>query len=191
MGGEGDDIELASAARDDAALVASARAGDLDAWAQLYRGVYPRLRAYMVRRVGSQHAEDAVSDTVCRAVAAVDRLEVGPAGFDGWMFGIARRVAADHHRRAGRRARNVQAAVPDGAGPGPDEELFTSEDHRRLRAAFALLTPADRDLLELRVVGGLSADQVAAVLGKRAGAVRTAQSRALARLRALLSEDES
>ena len=188
MGGEGDDSELVTSTRDDAALVAAARAGDVEAWVQLYRGVYPRLRAYMVRRVGAQHAEDAVSDTVCRAVAGVHRLEVGPAGFDGWIFGIARRVAADHHRRAGRRPR-VASDVPGDSGPEPGDALSTFEDHRQLRQAFARLTPADRELLELRVVAGLSAEQVAAVLGKRAGAVRTAQSRALARLRALLTDD--
>jgi len=52
--------------------------------------------------------------------------------------------------------------------------------------AFATLGPDDREILELRVVGGLDAEEVGLVVGKRAGAVRMAQSRALARLRAAL-----
>jgi len=58
-----------------------------------------------------------------------------------------------------------------------------------MRAAFALLSADERELLELRVVGGLSAEEVAAALGKRAGAVRTAQYRALAHLRRILETE--
>ena len=55
-------------------------------------------------------------------------------------------------------------------------------------AAFARLRPEERDLLELRVTAGLDAEEVATVLGKRPGAVRMAQARALARLRTFLEE---
>jgi RNA polymerase sigma-70 factor (ECF subfamily) len=50
------------------------------------------------------------------------------------------------------------------------------------------LSDDDRELLDLRVVGGLSADEVASVLGKQPGAVRMAQSRALDRLRGHFQE---
>ena len=59
-----------------------------------------------------------------------------------------------------------------------------------MRQAFARLSDADRELLELRVVAGLSAEEAAAVLGRRPGAVRMAQSRALTRLRRHLGEVE-
>ena len=58
----------------------------------------------------------------------------------------------------------------------------------RSRAAFARLDPDERELLELRVVGGLSSADVAAALGKQPGTVRMAQMRALARLRTFLEE---
>ncbi len=57
-----------------------------------------------------------------------------------------------------------------------------------MRRAFGRLTDDEQELLELRVVGGLSADEVGEVIGKRAGAVRMAQARALSRLRSLLEE---
>ena len=60
-----------------------------------------------------------------------------------------------------------------------------------MRRAFGRLRAEDQELLELRVVAGLSAEQVAAVQGRRAGAVRMAQSRALSRLRELLAEATS
>jgi len=66
--------------------------------------------------------------------------------------------------------------------------VLRDERAKDVRAAFSRLSPADREVLELRVVGGLNADDVALALGKRAGAVRMAQSRALARLRDELQE---
>lgn len=175
---------------DESEVVAAACRGDRDAWEALYRRLYPKLRGYMARRVAADHVEDAVSETMTRAVRAIDSYQLGPAGLDGWMFGIARRVAADHHRKAVRIRRQDGAAAGMAdvveAGWAPGESVIAADDHRELRAAFARLSPSDRELLELRVVAGLSVDQVAAVLGKRPGAVRTAQSRALGKLRKIL-----
>jgi len=176
---------------DEADLVAAARAGDEDAWEVLYRRAYPRLRAYLARRLGPGEGEDAVHETMTRAVAGLDRYQVGPAGFDGWLFGIARHVSADHHRRQARSKRRAVAMAPDPQASGePDEGLVVSEEHAQVRRAFQALSEGDRELLELRVVAGLSAEQVAAVLRRRPGAVRTAQSRALARLREQLERDD-
>jgi RNA polymerase sigma-70 factor (ECF subfamily) len=66
--------------------------------------------------------------------------------------------------------------------------VLRDERANDVRAAFSRLSSDDREVLELRVVGGLNADDVAVVLGKRAGAVRMAQSRPLARLRDELQE---
>jgi RNA polymerase sigma-70 factor (ECF subfamily) len=76
------------------------------------------------------------------------------------------------------------------AGVPPDERLVLADEHDQVRRLFGLLNQAERELLELRVIAGLSADDAAAALGKRPGAVRTAQSRALARLRSLLETDD-
>jgi RNA polymerase sigma-70 factor (ECF subfamily) len=186
---------MPDAAQPDADLVAAARAGDQDAWERLYRHAYPRLRAYALRRVGAEHADDVVSETMTRAVAAIDRFSLGPVGFDGWLFGIARRVTADHYRAAERAARRGRAAVgangsADAAGVPVDDGLVMADEHDQVRRLFGLLSEAERELLELRVVAGLSADDAAAALGKRPGAVRTAQSRALSRLRSLLEADD-
>jgi len=62
------------------------------------------------------------------------------------------------------------------------------EEQAMVRAAFDRLDEEDRELLELRVVFGLDAQNVGEMLGKQAGAVRTAQSRALGRLRSNLQE---
>jgi RNA polymerase sigma-70 factor (ECF subfamily) len=165
-------------------LVEQARAGDAEAWDALFRPLYPRLAAYASRRIGPESADDVVAETMTRAVECIDRFNWGQAGFDGWVFGIARRVSADHARREARAARSAPTAdIP----PYPvDEDLSVAEEHAQVRAAFELLRPEEQEVLELRVVAGLTAEQAAVVLRKRAGTVRVAQSRALARLRDLM-----
>jgi RNA polymerase sigma-70 factor (ECF subfamily) len=148
-------------------LVERARDGDDEAWVQLYRNAFPGLYAFARRRLFThEDALDAVNETMARAVASLSSFRQHDGAFAGWLFGILRNVVMNAQRAAGRPAAAVAAM--------------------ELRAAFAQLPPADRELLELRVVAGLSAEEVASVLDRTPGAVRTAQSRALARLRQLL-----
>jgi RNA polymerase sigma-70 factor (ECF subfamily) len=171
---------------DGAARLRALRARDSDAWDDLYHDLYPRLRSFFLRRVGPTHAEDTVAETMTRALAGIDRYVPGPSGLAGWIFGIARHVGADHHRRTARQ-RAVPGVGTSGSGfDPPDEAAVLGDEHASLRAAFDRLSRKDQEVLELRVIAGLSAEQAAAVLGKRPGAVRMAQSRALAELRRIL-----
>jgi RNA polymerase sigma-70 factor (ECF subfamily) len=172
-------------------LVEAATAGDDAAWEALYRALYPRLRTFFVRRVGDEYADDGVGETMMRAVASIDRFVWTEAGFDGWVFGIARHVSADHHRRADRVrryhhiSRMFSGNKTDGTGP-VEQDLVIGDDQALIHDLFTQLTPAEQEVLELRVIAGLTAEQVGEVLGHKPGAVRTAQSRALAHLRELM-----
>ena len=75
----------------------------------LYRSVYPRPRSYVARRVEAGYADDVLSDTMARALSSIHVFEWGPAGFDGSVFGIARRAIAEHHHLAARRPRQDEA----------------------------------------------------------------------------------
>ena len=175
---------------DSSDLVERARGADRDAWETLYRRVYPRLLAYARRRLDPDAARDAVSETMARAVANIGRYRPvsGTGSFEGWLFGICRHVVLDAQRAAGRRGYSPPPDLVTHADPS--EGLVSAEEADAVRQAFALLSDDDRELLELRVVGGLSAEETAEVLGRRPGAVRMAQSRALARLRRFLAEVE-
>jgi RNA polymerase sigma-70 factor (ECF subfamily) len=177
-------------------LVDAARLGDHEAWETLYRGLYPRLRGFVMARVGPTATEDVVNETMTRAVAGIGRFHYGTAGFDGWVFGIAKHVIVDHHRTEERRRRQSDAhrrsdpaALPDMGDPS--DGLVLDEDHRHVRTMFAQLSDRDRELLQLRVVAGLTVEQCAEILHQRPGTVRTAQSRALARLRTLMETTDA
>jgi len=173
-------------------LVRQARSGSVDAWEAIYLAARPRLfRFARLRLVSDDQAEDAVSETVARAIAGLERFPRDAAPM-GWLVGICRNVVFEVHRSGGRQ-RSLAERVGQ-AGPGPpaatlDEGLLATEESERLRRCFERLDDDARELLELRVVVGLDADSVAAVVGKRSGAVRMAQSRALARLRGCMEED--
>jgi RNA polymerase sigma-70 factor (ECF subfamily) len=171
---------VATGGDDVALLVERAKASDPNAWEALYRRVYPGLLAYARRRLDADRARDAVAETMARAVAGLDRFAWNGAGFEAWMYGILRHVVIDAHRA---HARRRGEPLDHGDGAGPLEYVLDGEEAAALRSAFDLLDPADRELLELRVVAGLSAEEVGSVLSKRPGAVRMAQSRALERLR--------
>ena len=163
------------------ALVARAVGADPDAWEALYRRAYPGLMAYASRRLDRDRAADAVAETMARAVARIDRFEWKGGGFDAWLYGILRHVVVDVYRASARDAARREREAPRAAGPL--DHVVDNEDAAEVRAAFARLGDDDRELLELRVVAGLAAEEVGKVLGKRPGAVRMAQTRALERLR--------
>lgn len=171
-------------------LVERARESDPEAWEGLYVRSYPRLYGYARRRVLThEEADDAVSEAFTRAYAGIGRFRWRGGGFDAWMYGILRNVILEAQRR--RRSRSVSWFELAGEEPSPIEYVLANEEGAALRAAFARLGPEDREVLELRVLGGLNANEVAQVMRKRPGAVRMAQSRALARLRVYLLEGEN
>lgn len=168
------------------ALVQRAQGDDPDAWEKLYRLSYPSLLAYARRRVwGRTDADDAVSETFARAYNRIGDFYWTGGGFTAWLFGILRNVVLEARRRDRRvspQAGNYDERVEDDCM----DALLLDEEVAAVRAAFATLAPDDQEILELRVVSALCAEEVAVVVGKRPGAVRTAQSRALSRLRTAL-----
>jgi RNA polymerase sigma-70 factor, ECF subfamily len=172
-------------------LVHRAQHHDEEAWERLYRSAYPRMLAYARRRAATaEAADDAVSEAMARAVAKIGGYRWTGAGFDAWLFGILRLVLLEGHRAERRdvRLRRRVGAQPQDGGEDAAAPVLVADEAARLRAALDRLRPADREVLELRLVAGLDAAAVGEVLGKGAGAVRMAQSRAVDRLRAALED---
>jgi RNA polymerase sigma-70 factor, ECF subfamily len=148
-------------------------------------------RARLGRVSGHYHVADDVAQEVCIAVlSALPRYRDMGRPFASFVFGIASHKVADAVRHASRLAVPTEV-LPDGPDeqPGPEETVVASLEAQRARALLARLPSHLRDLLILRVVAGLSAEETGTVLGMSAGAVRVAQHRALARLRALAVEE--
>jgi len=166
--------------------------GAIDALLERVRPMVVRYcRARLGRITGHYYVADDVAQEVCLAVlAALPRYRDMGRPFASFVFGIASHKVADAVRAASRLAVPFED-LPDGPDerPGPEETVVAYIEAERTRALLAQLPHHLRELLILRVVTGLSAEETGNVLGMSAGAVRVAQHRALARLRALAVEE--
>ncbi|MBO0809669.1 MAG: sigma-70 family RNA polymerase sigma factor [Actinobacteria bacterium] len=148
-------------------------------------------RARLGRITGHYHVADDVAQEVCIAVlSALPRYQDIGRPFASFVFGIAAHKVADALRNAARLAVPIDD-LPDGPDerPGPEETVVSFLEAQRAWALLARLPSNLRELLILRVVTGLTAEETGNVLGMSAGAVRVAQHRALARLRTLAIEE--
>jgi RNA polymerase sigma-70 factor (ECF subfamily) len=164
-------------------LVAAAQNGDEEAFRDLYRTVQPGLLRYLRALVGDD-AEDVASETWLQIARDVRSFR-GKDEFRAWAARIGRNRAMDHLRHQRRRPAvstpiEYLVDVPGGGDTADSAAESISTD-----AALALIRSLPRDQAEavlLRVVVGLDAQTAGTVLGKRAGAVRTASYRGLRRL---------
>jgi RNA polymerase sigma-70 factor, ECF subfamily len=148
-------------------------------------------RARLGRISGHYHAADDVAQEVCIAVlSALPRYQDMGRPFASFVFGIASHKVADAMRNAARMAIPTED-LPDGPDdrPGPEETAVAYIEAERARALLARLPVHQRELLVLRVLSGMTAEETGHELGMSAGAVRVAQHRALARLRAIALEE--
>jgi RNA polymerase sigma-70 factor (ECF subfamily) len=143
---------------------------------------------------GSYGSADDVAQEVCMAVlTALPRYVDQGRPFAAFVYGIAGHKVADAQRAGFRDRSDVTDTLPERAdeGPGPEATAVAAAAAAAAAALLDRLPPAHRELLLLRVVAGLSAEETGAALGMTPGAVRVAQHRALARLRTLSSESAS
>ena len=166
------------------AVLATAAAGDEQAFGRLWHDLQPRLLRYFAV-VSPAVAEDLASETWLGVVRGISRFQGNEPAFRAWVFTIARHEVLDWRRRAARRAAEdlpanglVDQAAPDDPAADALEGLAT-------RVALAQLAslPADQaEAILLRVVAGLDVQRVADIMGKRPGTVRVLTHRGLRRL---------
>ena len=163
-----------------------ARHGDPLAFDELVRWLERPLLGFLRAR-GVREVEDLANEVLVRVFRRLDRFEGSTAQLRAWVFRIARNLIIDEHRRSRRRGHEeltLHGDVPD--QPQPTVEVDLEEPHR-VRALLASLTAEQQEVLLLRVVAGLSVEETASVVGKRAGSVRALQHRALATMRREMS----
>ncbi|HEX5114950.1 MAG TPA: RNA polymerase sigma factor ShbA [Pseudonocardiaceae bacterium] len=177
-----------------AVTVAAAVAGNQMAVERLLGYVRPLVVRYCRARVGRQErsfaSADDVAQEVCLAVlTALSTYRDQGRPFLAFVYGIAAHKVADAHRAAARNRAEPVAEVPDEPelDAGPEQRAMRVEMTSRMAELLQVLPAKQREILVLRVVVGLSAEETADAVGSTPGAVRVAQHRALARLRTAAS----
>lgn len=164
------------------AVAGGVKAGDPEAIGAVYAALADRLLGYLVARVRDRAAaEDLLEATFIELLQKGHTIRGGPAAIKVWLFRAAHFNALDHHRKLRRRAEDLHGdpTVTDVVDPGrgPAEHAEAADVGRRVRAALEHLSDDQRQVLVLRYVGGLTAPEVAQVMSKSDGAVRSLQHR--------------
>ncbi len=171
-------------------VITRARAGDRQAFAELYDEYVDRVYRYLLFRVReAADAEDLTSEVFTRAFANIQRYRWQGKSFLAWLYTIARNAVTDRMRRARPTVDLTDAlGVLDGA-PTAHEYVEANDRAAALRRAITKLTNEQQEVLLLRFMQSCSSQEVARLMGKNEGAVRALQFRALVRLRKLLAEE--
>ena len=177
------------------AVVKSAVAGDLNAIEWLLRHVRPLVIRYcQARLVGAQRSvipvDDVVQEVLVALFRALPNYRDQGRPFLAFVYGIAGHKVADARRLAVRGAAIPVPSIPDTESTEATPEQVALHRERKTKMTQLMrrtLSPRQYEILLLRVVSGMSAEEVAAAMGTTPGAIRVAQHRALARLRKAIS----
>jgi RNA polymerase sigma-70 factor (ECF subfamily) len=168
-----------------AVVLTAAQTGAPWALERLYRSVAPAVAGYL-RVQGAADPDDVASDALFRALTGIRSFSGDEAKFRSWVFTIAHHALVDERRRLARRPVVVEHD-PEGSATGGagdvEEEALRRLSTERVRQLCEQLPPDQRDVLLLRMAGGLTLEETATALGKTVGAVKALQHRAVEALR--------
>ncbi|MBA5849112.1 sigma-70 family RNA polymerase sigma factor [Gordonia amicalis] len=181
-------MKLSGGELDDA--VRAAGQGDRAALTSVLESVQEPILRYCRGRigVGERHlfsADDIAQEALMAVMTALPRYRDQGKPFMAFVYGITSHKVADAMRVAARVKSDPVEDVPEvgHVTGGPEQSALDADGSRRMRALLDILPEKQREVLVLRLVVGMSAEETAQMIGSTAGAVRVAQHRALAKLK--------
>ncbi|MBW2316528.1 MAG: sigma-70 family RNA polymerase sigma factor [Deltaproteobacteria bacterium] len=178
---------------EDEVLVREIAQGDTDAFRKIFKRYYPRVYAFVLRRLGeSTAAEDTTVETFAELWRTAKKFR-GESRPSTWIYGIAHFKSLAARRAAGRNKRSKVISVDfETLSRAPSEEdpverLEAREEVRRVRQAIEALPQRYRQVIELAFFENLPYSEIARRLGMAEGTVKTQISRARERLRRQLA----
>ena len=173
-----DDVDL---------LVDAARAGGGWAFGRLWEEMSPAVAGYLRGR-GIRDTDDVASEVFLAAFMGIGKFTGDGRAFRSWLFAIAHHKSVDVLRRRPSREVPTADVVDDRrTSPSAEDSALAVFDRAGIARLLGTLTPEQRNVVLLRVIGELSLAETAAAIGKPLGAVKQLQHRALARLRKEIS----
>lgn len=178
--------------QDELALLAGVRKLDPAALSQVHDTYYPAIFRYISFRVGDQHtAEDLTSEVFTRLLSAVRDRSAPDNTLRGWLYGVASRVVADHHRKQYRMQKTALHENIPGDSGDPLEAVSRTQTLEALHEALSELTQDQQDVIALRFGYEMPIKEVARTMGKSEGSIKQLQARAVAALSRKLTGGKS
>ncbi len=175
----------------DDVLVAEARSNP-EAFGRLYDRYGDAIYTYIRYRIANTgDAEDLTAQTFQRALVSLSTYESRGHPFAAWLYRIAHNLVANWHRRQGRHRQTPWEALEDdptaAVGNTENGDIDNLFNRQMLLAALRLLEEDRQALLVYKFSQGLSNAEIAAILGRSEGAVKSLYHRTLSELRAQLN----
>ena len=165
-------------------LVDRAQQGDRQALEELYLMHFDRIYSYLQMTVGNRHdAEDLTNQTFVKMLESIDRFQWRKVPISAWLFRIAHNLAMDHFRSRRRWQPEEEPPEPEGSEErSAEEEALHAIGHQSMLELIDDLSQDQQQVLTLKFVFNFSNAEVATILGKTEGAVKSLQHRALGTL---------
>ena len=166
------------------------RANPSEVFIQRYNEYLARVLNYCRLRADDELlAQDLTARTFERALTRLHTLR-DEGAFGGWLFRIARNVVAGHYRRNKPVVSLERIEALPSSDASVEVQIVHSQELDALRAALALLSAREQEIIRLRFVAGLTNRAIAPVMGLRENNVAVILFRALRKERRILVEDE-
>ena len=172
-------------------LVERAQAGERDALEELYLIHFDRIYSYLHMTVGNRHdAEDLTTQTFLKMLESIGRFRWQAAPFSAWLFRIAHNLSMDHFR-ANRRWQPEEEVPepPDSEERSAEDEAMQSIGRQSMLQLIDTLSPEQQQVLTLKFVFNFPNGDVATILEKTEGAIKSLQHRALVSLQKQIAPD--
>ncbi len=171
------------------ALVARAQEGDRDALEELYLIHFDRIYSYLHMSVGNRYdAEDLTTQTFLKMLESIRKFRWRSAPFSAWLFRIAHNLAMDHFRAARRWQPEEEPPEPEGSEePSAEAGALDAIARESMMEMIERLSHEQKQVLTLKFVFNFSNAEVATILGKTEGAIKSLQHRALVSLQKQLA----
>jgi RNA polymerase sigma-70 factor (ECF subfamily) len=165
-------------------LVERGQQGDRQALEELYLLHFDRIYSYLHMSVGNRHdAEDLTTQTFMKMLESIKRFKWQSAPFSAWLFRIAHNLAMDHFRASRRWQPEEEVPEPRGSEQASaEEEALHSIGRKSMLELIDGLSHEQQQVLTLKFVFNFGNGEVATILGKTDGAIKSLQHRALVSL---------
>jgi RNA polymerase sigma-70 factor (ECF subfamily) len=171
-------------------LVDRAQQGDREALEELYLLHFDRIYSYLHMSVGNRHdAEDLTTQTFMKMLESIKRFRWRSAPFSAWLFRIAHNLAMDHFRAS--RRWQPEEEVPeaaDDAEPSAEASALQTIGRESMLELIEHLSQEQQQVLTLKFVFNLPNAEVATILDKSEGAIKSLQHRALVSLQKQITQ---
>jgi len=172
-------------------LVRQAQNYDEAALQALYQTYYPKIYNYAFMQLGDvQAAEDLASDVMLKLLESLKSYQFKGLPFGAWVFRIARNRLIDLHRRRRRRGEVDLSETLSSTLASPQSLAERALERGQLQVALKHLTDEQRQVIVLKFIEGFDNRSVGRIMGRREGAIKSLQHRALASLRRVLYQEE-